>query len=94
VAEPIQGWLQQLRAALTSERRLRRTRIVEDVCHHRSYSDFELVPRRLDVGTQVTLTMLGAVLLVGGATRSSLDVSRRSAPLCTRSTRTVHNPPA
>jgi hypothetical protein len=39
----------------------------------RRYSDLELMPRLLDVGTQVSLATLGAVLLVGGATRSSLD---------------------
>jgi hypothetical protein len=39
----------------------------------RRYSDLELMPRLLDVGTRVSLASLGAVLLVGGATRSSLD---------------------
>jgi hypothetical protein len=41
----------------------------------RRYSDLELMPRLLDIGTQVSLATLGAVLLVGGATRSSLDAS-------------------
>jgi HAAS len=41
----------------------------------RRYSDLELMPRVLDVGTQVSLATLGAVLLIGGATRSSLDAS-------------------
>jgi HAAS len=41
----------------------------------RRYSDLELMPRLLDVGTQVSLATLGAVLLIGGATRSSLDGS-------------------
>jgi hypothetical protein len=94
----------------------------------RRYSDLELMPRVLVVGTQVSLTTLGAVLLIGGATRSSLDDSWRwvslwlpvglvcigaafllhrsdvrrqkrdegiaSSARSTRSTRTVHNPPA
>jgi HAAS len=41
----------------------------------RRYSDLELMPRLLDVGTQISLATLGAVLLVGGAMRSSLDAS-------------------
>jgi hypothetical protein len=41
----------------------------------RRYSDLELMPRLLDIGTRVSLATLGAVLLVGGATRSSLDAS-------------------
>jgi hypothetical protein len=41
----------------------------------RRYSDLELMPRLLDVGTQISLASLGAVLLIGGATRSSLDGS-------------------
>jgi hypothetical protein len=94
----------------------------------RRYSDLELMPRVLDIGTQVSLATLGALLLVGGATRSSLDESWRWVALwlpvglacigaalllhrsdvrrqkraegiglsmrSTRSTRTVHNPPA
>jgi hypothetical protein len=47
----------------------------------RRYSDLELMPRLLDVGTQVSLGTLGAVLLIGGATRSSLDASWRWVPL-------------
>jgi hypothetical protein len=47
----------------------------------RRYSDLELMPRLLDVGTQVSLATLGAVLLIGGLTRSSLDASWRWAPL-------------
>jgi hypothetical protein len=94
----------------------------------RRYSDLELMPRLLEVGPQVSLGTLGAVLLIGGATRRSLDASWRWVPLwlpiglarlgaafllhrsdvrrqkrdegiapsarSTRSTRTVHNPPA
>jgi hypothetical protein len=41
----------------------------------RRYSDLELMPRLLDVSTQVSLAALGAVLLIAGATRSSLDAS-------------------
>jgi hypothetical protein len=47
----------------------------------RRYSDLELMPRLLDVGAQVSLAALGAALLVGGATRSSLDASWRWVPL-------------
>jgi hypothetical protein len=47
----------------------------------RRFSDLELMPRLLDVGTQVSLATLGAVLLIGGATRSSLDASWRWVPL-------------
>ena len=47
----------------------------------RWYSDLELMPRLLDVGTQVSLGTVGAVLLIGGATRSSLDASWRWVPL-------------
>jgi hypothetical protein len=47
----------------------------------RRYSDLELMPRLLDVGTQVSLGIVGAVLLIGGATRSSLDASWRWVPL-------------
>ena len=47
----------------------------------RRYSDLELMPRLLDIGTQVLLATLGAVLLVGGATRSSLDASWQWVPL-------------
>jgi hypothetical protein len=43
----------------------------------RRYSDLELMPRLLDIGTQVSLATLGAVLLIGGATRSTLDDSSR-----------------
>jgi hypothetical protein len=43
----------------------------------RRYSDLELMPRLLDIGTQVSLATLGAVLLIGGATRSTLDDSWR-----------------
>jgi hypothetical protein len=94
----------------------------------RRYSDLELMPRLLDVGAQASLGTLGAVLLIGGATRSTLDDSWRwvslwlpvglacigaalllhrsdvrrqkraegiaLSPSSTRSTRTVHNPPA
>jgi hypothetical protein len=47
----------------------------------RRYSDLELMPRLLDIGTQVSLAALGAVLLIGGATRSSLDASWQWVPL-------------
>ena len=47
----------------------------------RRYSDLELMPRLLDVGAQVSLATLGAVLLIGGATRSSLDASWQWVPL-------------
>lgn len=47
----------------------------------RRYSDLELMPRLLDISTQVSLATLGAVLLIGGATRSSLDASWRWVPL-------------
>ena len=47
----------------------------------RRYSDLELMPRLLDVGTQVSLATLGAVLLIGGAARSSLDASWHWVPL-------------
>jgi hypothetical protein len=47
----------------------------------RRYSDLELMPRLLGVGTQVSLATLGAVLLVAGATRSSIDASWRWVPL-------------
>jgi hypothetical protein len=47
----------------------------------RRYSDLELMPRLLDIGTQVSLAALGAVLLIGGATRSSLDDSWHWVPL-------------
>jgi hypothetical protein len=47
----------------------------------RRYSDLELMPRLLDVGMQVSLATLGGVLLIGGATRSSLDESWRWVPL-------------
>jgi hypothetical protein len=94
----------------------------------RRYSDLELMPRLLDSGAQVSLATLGAVLLIGSATRSSLDASWKWVPLwppvglacigaalllrrwdarrqkraetitpsvgSTRSTPTVHNPPA
>jgi hypothetical protein len=43
----------------------------------RRYSDLELMPRLLDIGIRVSLATLGAVLLVGGATRSTLDDSWR-----------------
>jgi hypothetical protein len=47
----------------------------------RRYSDLELMPRLLDVGAQVSLATLGVVLLIGGATRSSLDASLKWVPL-------------
>jgi hypothetical protein len=47
----------------------------------RRYSDLDLMPRLFDVGTQVSLGTLGAVLLIGGATRSSLDASWRWVPV-------------
>ena len=47
----------------------------------RRYSDLELMPRLLDIGTQVSLATLGAVLVIGGATRSPLDASWRWVPL-------------
>ena len=47
----------------------------------RRYSDLELMPRLLDIGTQVSLAALGAVLLIGGATRSLLDASWQWVPL-------------
>jgi hypothetical protein len=47
----------------------------------RRYSDLELMPPRLDIGTQVLLATLGTVLLIGGATRSSLDASWQWVPL-------------
>jgi hypothetical protein len=47
----------------------------------RRYSDLELMPRLLDIGTQISLAALGAVLLIGGATRSTLDDSWRWASL-------------
>jgi hypothetical protein len=47
----------------------------------RRYSDLELMPPQLDVGTQVSLATLGAVLLIGGATRSSLDADWQWVPL-------------
>ena len=47
----------------------------------RRYSDLELMPRLLDVGTRVALATLGAVLLIGGATRSSLDARWHWVPL-------------
>ena len=43
----------------------------------RRYSDLELMPRLLDVGTQGSLGTLGVVLLIGGGTRSTLDDSWR-----------------
>jgi hypothetical protein len=42
VAEPIDAWIQQLRAALTSERRLRQTRIVDEARDHLQLSADEL----------------------------------------------------
>jgi hypothetical protein len=47
----------------------------------RRFSDLELMPHLLDVGAQLSLATLGAVLLIGGATRSSLDASWRWVPL-------------
>jgi hypothetical protein len=47
----------------------------------RRYSDLELMPRLLDLGAQASLGILGAVLLIGGATRSSLDASWQWVPL-------------
>jgi hypothetical protein len=47
----------------------------------RRFSDLELMPRLLDIGAQLSLATLGAVLLIGGATRSSLDASWRWVPL-------------
>jgi hypothetical protein len=47
----------------------------------RRYSDLELMLRLLDIGTRVSLAALGAVLLIGGTTRSSLDASWRWVPL-------------
>jgi hypothetical protein len=42
VAEPIDAWMQQLRVALTSERRLRKTRIVGEARDHLHSSADEL----------------------------------------------------
>jgi hypothetical protein len=47
----------------------------------RRYSDLELTPRLLDVGAELSLAALGVVLLVGGATRSSLDASWHWVPV-------------
>jgi hypothetical protein len=47
----------------------------------RRYSDLELMPRLLDVGVRLSLATLGLVLLIGGATRSSLDASLKWVPL-------------
>jgi hypothetical protein len=47
----------------------------------RRYSDLELMPRLLDVGTEISLATLGLVLLVGGTTRSSLDATWRWVPV-------------
>jgi hypothetical protein len=47
----------------------------------RRYSDLELMPRLLGVGAQLSLAALGIVLLVGGASRSSLDASLRWIPV-------------
>lgn len=47
----------------------------------RRYSDLELMPRLLGVGAQLSLAALGIVLLIGGASRSSLDASWRWVPL-------------
>jgi hypothetical protein len=45
VAEPIDAWMQELRNALSSERRLRRTRIVDEARDHLHSSADELERR-------------------------------------------------
>jgi hypothetical protein len=47
----------------------------------RRYSDLELMPALLDIGAKLSLAALGTVLLIGGATRSSLDASWHWVPL-------------
>lgn len=47
----------------------------------RRYSDLELMPRLLDLGAELSLAALGAVLLFGGATRSALDASWHWVPV-------------
>jgi hypothetical protein len=47
----------------------------------RRYSDLELTPRLLDIGAELSLAGLGVVLLVGGATRSTLDASWQWVPV-------------
>jgi hypothetical protein len=47
----------------------------------RRYSDLELTPRLLDIGAELSLAALGIALLIGGATRSSLDASWQWVPV-------------
>ena len=47
----------------------------------RRYSDLELTPRLLNVVAELSLTALGVTLLIGGGTRSALDVSWHWVPL-------------
>jgi hypothetical protein len=47
----------------------------------RRYSDLELTPRLMDIGAELSLAVLGVVLLIGGTTRSALDASWQWVPV-------------